>query len=95
MKSRKTNRAKQVSGGCRNHGPCAWCRGNRLHSSERHMQEEPDAIAFEEVGRDWWFDYAGNPEYGECWEWSHEWLAAWPNADVGVTLGDILIGGGE
>ncbi len=35
MKSRKSNRSKQVAGSCRNNGSCDVCRGDRLHSTER------------------------------------------------------------
>lgn len=40
MKSRKTNRAKRVSSGCRNNGSCGVCRGNRLYSSLRELQAD-------------------------------------------------------
>lgn len=33
MIRRKSNRAKRVARGCRNHGSCPWCTSGRLHSS--------------------------------------------------------------
>ena len=42
MKSRKTNRAKAVDSACRNHGPCPWCRSNRLHQAIREMYRAND-----------------------------------------------------
>jgi hypothetical protein len=31
--------AKRVSKNCRNHGSCEWCRGNRLHNTERKQEQ--------------------------------------------------------
>lgn len=41
MKTRKTNRAKQVSGSCSNNGSCPVCRGNRTHANVR-AEPAPD-----------------------------------------------------
>ena len=46
MKWRKTNRSKRVSRSCRNHGSCAWCRGNRLAQARRSLP----ADAAEQLG---------------------------------------------
>lgn len=35
MKKRKTNNGKRVDSTCRNHGSCDWCKGNRLHHSDK------------------------------------------------------------
>lgn len=35
MKSRKINKAKRVSNGCKNHGSCDHCQGSRTHSNRR------------------------------------------------------------
>lgn len=35
MKSRKINRSKRVSHGCRNNGSCPYCRGSRTFSTRR------------------------------------------------------------
>lgn len=40
MKFRHSNRAKKVCGGCRNNGPCAWCKGNREHQWRKQVQKE-------------------------------------------------------
>jgi hypothetical protein len=48
VKSRKTNRAKRVSSGCRNHGTCGVCRGNRTAANERAVPAdaaEQEALA--------------------------------------------------
>ena len=49
MPSRKTNKAKRVDGGCRNHGACPWCRGNRTYQGRKAKQAADEAI--EEVKR--------------------------------------------
>ena len=38
MRWRKTNNGKRVADGCRNHGPCGVCLGNRLHSARVREQ---------------------------------------------------------
>lgn len=35
MKSRKSNKAKHISNGCKNHGSCERCRNSRTHSNRR------------------------------------------------------------
>lgn len=47
MKKRKTNKSKRHSPGCRNNGPCSYCRGNRLHAV--HKAEE----AIDAMRREW------------------------------------------
>lgn len=43
MKTRKINRAKHFDHGCRNNGPCAYCRSSRTHSSvKRAPMVEPE-----------------------------------------------------
>ena len=34
-KRKAYRKGKAVSQGCRNHGWCSWCRGNRTHSSRK------------------------------------------------------------
>lgn len=34
---RKYYDARRFSSGCRNHGSCGWCRGNRLYSSNKRI----------------------------------------------------------
>ena len=36
MKTRKTNKAKQVDSTCCNHGSCPYCRGNRTFSNKKN-----------------------------------------------------------
>lgn len=71
MKTRKTNRAKQVAGSCSNHGSCPVCVGNRTYAN-RHAEPAPDngLDSIEDDGDD---DYSylcvgcraplGNPKY--------------------------------
>jgi hypothetical protein len=35
MPYRKTNKGKRADSGCRNHGTCQYCTGNRTHASKR------------------------------------------------------------
>lgn len=37
MKRRKTNKGKQVSRGCSNHGSCSYCYANRTHSNRKRL----------------------------------------------------------
>jgi hypothetical protein len=32
-------KSKRFDATCRNHGSCAWCRGNRTHKTKRQEQE--------------------------------------------------------
>lgn len=32
---------------CRNHGTCAWCQGNRLHNSNRKIEQSLEYIKYE------------------------------------------------
>lgn len=40
MKTRKTNKGKRISNGCKNHGSCDWCKGNRTYSNEHRAPIE-------------------------------------------------------
>lgn len=31
--------AKKISGHCRNHGECEWCRGNRTYNTKRKEEQ--------------------------------------------------------
>lgn len=44
MKKRKTNKAKRVDPGCRNHGSCPVCRGNRQHQLEVANEQLADEM---------------------------------------------------
>lgn len=47
-KYRKTNKAKRVDSGCRNHGSCPHCRGNRTHQGEVAKQAADEQIEEQE-----------------------------------------------
>lgn len=42
MKYRKSNRSKLVCRSCGNHGACAWCESDRLHSVRVQLQDRAD-----------------------------------------------------
>lgn len=45
---RKTNNGKRVANGCRNHGPCEYCRGNRTHANRKREESDREQIRQEE-----------------------------------------------
>lgn len=65
MKTRKTNRSKRNSNGCRNHGACDWCRSGRTHSN-RKREPADDGVVFAPIWRKSIVDRivgpGGNPE---------------------------------
>ena len=43
-------RAKAIARGCRNHGCCEWCEGNRTHKNDkRELAAEQELIDFEKM----------------------------------------------
>lgn len=38
MKFRHSNKAKRMCGGCKNHGSCKWCLGNREHQWRKEIE---------------------------------------------------------
>lgn len=42
--------AKAIARGCRNHGCCEWCEGNRTHKNDkRELAAEQELIDFEKM----------------------------------------------
>ncbi|CUN14721.1 Uncharacterised protein [Blautia hydrogenotrophica] len=42
--------AKSIAKGCRNHGTCDWCLGNRTHKNDkRELAAEQELIDFEKM----------------------------------------------
>lgn len=42
--------AKAIDKGCRNHGTCDWCRGNRIYRyNKRELAAEQELIDFEKM----------------------------------------------
>lgn len=44
MKYRKSNKAKKVSSGCKNHGSCKVCQNDRLHSTRKQLQDKIEVL---------------------------------------------------
>lgn len=57
MKYRKSNRSKQVAGGCGNNKGCPYCEDSRLHNTRTALQDEVDttrdAIALDVAESQW------------------------------------------
>ncbi len=57
MKYRKSNRSKQVAGGCGNNKGCPYCESSRLHNTRTALQDEADntrdAIALDVAESQW------------------------------------------
>lgn len=94
MKSRKTNRAKRVSPGCKNNGSCKVCQGNRTHANRR--AEPADAVAQVDVRVTAYpysdEDYDEDP-YGDLawWEEQDDMMALLTMPDTpGFTFGEVL-----